>query len=40
VQILLFVYIYCHWVSNYKEGKVGISITGLTLSRLCACPRT
>ena len=31
-------YMYCRWRSNYKDGRVEISLTSLTLSHFCACP--
>ena len=30
---------YCRWRTNYQE-KIGISLTGLTLQHLCACPKS
>jgi len=30
---------YCHWTSNYEEGRVGIQLTGLTLPLFCAFPK-
>ena len=26
--------------SSYQEGRVGIPLTGLTLSNVCACPKS
>ena len=35
----LYMYIYCHWRSNYQGRKVVIPLTGLTTPHCCACPK-
>jgi len=37
--ICLYTCRYCHWRFSYYLGRVGISLTGLTLPYCCACPK-
>jgi len=40
VQVsIVCLYLYCSWISNYKGGKVGISLPGITVPPFCACPK-
>jgi len=36
---LLYLYFRWWWRSNYREGGVGIQLTGLTAPHFCACPK-
>ena len=37
--LLVFVYLSCHWIYNYQEGKGGgIPLTGLTPPYFCSWP--
>ena len=38
--ICSYMYQYCHWRSNYQEGRIWIWLTHLTLPHLCACPKS
>ena len=37
--VIVCLYMYCRWVSNYQEWSVGIPITGLYSPRFCAWSR-
>ena len=38
--ICLYIYgMYSCWRSSYQEGRIGIPLTGLTLSHFCSCPK-
>ena len=41
VQVFFIVclYVYCRWRSCHQEGRVGITLTSLTLPHFCACPK-
>jgi hypothetical protein len=40
VQVsIVCLYLYCSWKSNYKGGNVYISLPGITVPQLCACPK-
>jgi len=43
VQVFFYIlvvclYLYCHWRSNYQAVRVGIPLTGLPPPHLCVCP--
>ena len=39
VFFIICLYMYCRWRSRYQAGRVGIPLTGLTPTHLCACSK-
>jgi len=37
---IICLYMYCHWISSYQEGRIGIPLTGLNQPHICACPKS
>ena len=33
--IIICLYMYCRWISNYEEERIRITLTGLTLPQFC-----
>lgn len=37
VEVFHRVFMYCRWISNYKEGRVETALTSLALPHYCVC---